>query len=269
MASGQGKSGSSGPNTKQVHPVTLTSFAPTGCELSTWAYITLPRPANASANMSANFKSISEVDADTSKNDHLTLLPNLVTAHANSLKIYVVDPITGTLILASSYDNLAGTITTLNVLPNAAGTSSKRSNAKQSHTYDGLLIGFAGQPRLSIVYPPGGLDAATAGSQANAPGCGWSGVLTASSIIDLTSVLMDHSLGSVAPLEQDLTCSVTEDGKVPTVAVVLGGGVSIATFQLPRSSYSASPMDGPTTGANADSPSSIWAVLFREVPSYV
>ena len=47
--------------------------------------------------------------------------------HSNSLKVYVVDPMSGTLILASNYDDLAGTITTLHALPNAAG---KSSNAK-------------------------------------------------------------------------------------------------------------------------------------------
>lgn len=256
MASSQAKGSSSSGNrtvsTKQVHPVTLSSFAPTGCELSTWAYITLPRPSSSSPSSSEN-----QHDSK-SKSSSVSLLPNLVTAHANSLKIYVVDPIGGALILASTYDNLAGTITTLNVLPHAAGTSSKEegvggtgiSDHTSSQSYDGLLIGFSGQPRMSIVYPPGGLDAATINSAGTNT---WSGVLTASSIIDLTPILIERSLGSVAPLEQDLTCSVTEDGKVPTVAVIVGGGVSIATFQLPRSNYAET-----TTSSTSTADASAW-----------
>lgn len=209
-------------STKQVHPVTLTSFPPTGCELSIWAYLTVPRPSSSSG-----------INPDSQ-------LPNLVTAHANSLKIYVVDPISGTLILASSYDNLAGVITTLDVLPNAAGTCDNSSKQSSSESYDGLLLGFAGHPRMSIVYPPGSLEKCSKSNDS------WSGVLTASSIIDLTPALIEKSLGSVAPLEQDLTCSVTQDGKIPTVAVILGGGVSIAAFQLPRSKYS-----GESSGDNA------------------
>lgn len=216
IGSSGGGSGSTSVSTKQVHPAILSTFAPTGCELSTWAYLTLPRPTD------SNLKSSSANSQE---------LPNLVTAHSNSLKIHVVDPMSGTLVLASSYDNLAGTITTLHALPNAAGTASGRK-------YDGLLIGFAGQPRMSIVYPPGGLlDELSVSSSGSGRGGGWSGVLTASSIIDLTPALIERSLGSVSPLEQDLTCCITQDKKVPTVAVILGGGVSIAAFHLHKSKY--------------------------------
>lgn len=197
-----------------LHPVTLTTFAPTGCELSTWGYITRPRP--------------SDIGANTTKGSSFETIPNLITAHANSLKIYVVDPIGGTLILAASYDNLAGNIVSLFTLPRAAGRSDSHS------AYDGLLIGFAGNPRLSIVYPPGGISERS-GSSSDSHHGDWSGVLTASSIIDLTPALSEKCLGSVTPLEQDLVVTVTDDGKVPTVAVILGGGVAIASFQLPRS----------------------------------
>lgn len=198
-----------------LHPVTLTTFAPTGCELSTWGYITRPRPSD--HNDGGAKSNGSSFDA----------IPNLITAHANSLRIYVVDPIGGTLILAASYDNLAGTIVSLFTLPRAAGQSNSQ------FAYDGLLVGFAGNPRLSIVYPPGGISDPSISSSCHDD---WSGVLTASSIIDLTPALSEKSLGSVTPLEQDLVATVTDDGKVPTVAVILGGGVAIATFQLPRSS---------------------------------
>jgi cleavage and polyadenylation specificity factor subunit 1 len=221
VGSTSGGSGSTSVSTKQVHPAILSTFAPTGCELSTWAFLTLPRPRESNSKWNG---------ANSQE------LPNLVTAHSNSLKIHVVDPMSGTLVLASSYDNLAGTITTLHALPNAAGTISGRN-------YDGLLIGFAGQPRMSIVYPPGGLLDELSSSSS---GC-WSGVLTASSIIDLTPPLIERSFGSVSPLEQDLSCCITQDKKVPTVAVVLGGGVSIAAFHLQKSNYDGAGRDASST----------------------
>ena len=254
-------------STKQVHPVTLSCFAPTGCELSTWAYLTNPRPADAA-----------DVDDGNQLNAYDQVLPNLVTAHGNHLKIFVVSP-NGTLILAATYDNLAGNISTLEALPNASGTDSSSSSTSSGvsvntangtstgggtagASFDGLLLGFAGQPRMSIVYPPGGLELQSNsnnngngngndnrnGSNGNDSSGNWSGVLTASSIIDLTPALIERSLGSVTPLEHNLVCSVTQDNKVPTVAVILGGGVSIAAFQLPRSNYGAG--DNANTSTN-------------------
>ena len=129
---------SSSVSTKPVHPVSLSSFSPTGCELSTWAYITSSRPR----------EEPSCVNEEEEDDDDL-VLPNLVVAHSTCLKIYVVDPKSGTLILASSYENLAGTIISLDTIP--FGTC----NASGEH-YDGLLLGFAGHPRMSIVYPATG-----------------------------------------------------------------------------------------------------------------
>ena len=52
------------------------------------------------------------------------------------------------------------------------------------------------------VYPPGGLELqSTSNDSGKGNGNGnWSGVLTASSIIDLTPALIERSLGSVTPL---------------------------------------------------------------------
>jgi hypothetical protein len=226
-AGAQGQSSSSGAasssvSTKPVHPVTLSSFAPTGCELSTWAYITSTRPIENSCSDSLKEESKSPLISPI-------LLPNLVTAHANSLKIYSVDPSSGTLLIASSYENLAGTIISLNVIPCSTGNSSGKMR-------DALLLGFAGHPRMSIVYPSSDLDSCEGTENEN--NNGWSGVLTASSILDLTPALIERSKGSVAPLEQDLSCTVTnQNGKTPTVTVILGGGIAVATFQLTRTNF--------------------------------
>ena len=184
-------------------------------------------------------------------------LPNLVTAHANSLKIYVYDPISQTLLLAASYDKLAGTIVSLTTLDNATGnaTNAANSNASASNgssttttttstalSYDALLLGFAGHPRLSIVYPhvaPSTFAPSSSHSQKendhDDASYIWSGILTASSIIDLTPALLEKCHGSTLPLEMDLQCTVLSDSQVPTVAVLLGGGVAVAAFSLPRS----------------------------------
>ena len=224
QTSSSGAASSSSISTKPVHPVTLSSFAPTGCELSTWAYITSTRPT--------------ETETEKLEEEHHSpkFLPNLVTVHANSIRVYVVDPDSGTLLIASSYENLAGTIISLDVIPCSTGDS-------LGNVRDGLLLGFAGHPRMSIVYPSGDLGScATTGTSnerdaSHGNDSGWSGVLTASSIIDLTPALTERSRGSVAPLEQDLSCSVTCKGKTPTITVILGGGVAVATFQLPRSNH--------------------------------
>lgn len=221
QSSSNAAASSSSVSTKPVHPVLLSSFSPTGCELSTWAYITSSRPLEVPSCVN-----------DDDDDDDL-VLPNLVVAHSTCLKIYVVDPKSGTLILASSYENLAGTIISLDTIP--FGTC----NASGEH-YDGLLLGFAGHPRMSIVYPATAhLDSlqANENDEWGAMG-GWSGVLTASSIIDLTPALTERSWGSVAPLEQDLNCTVICNKKTPTVSVILGGGIAVATFQLPRSNNS-------------------------------
>ena len=265
--------------------------------------------------------------------------------------MYTVLPNAGTLALTAVYDNLAGTICSLDVVPNgtsAAGNVSDDSNdgdcevskngkennndgddglqdifgdaattiqnnnthsgstssisTRKSECYDGLLLGFAGHPRLSLVYPstpmvgggawsaknntttsstatadhiigtssttttttdetPGGTkpDNTNKTNEGNlTSGVGQGGVLLASSIIDLTPALVERSMGGTSYLEQDIIVTVSTSSTVasgvdydhhrgsssgsgddyngvdPSVSVVLGGGVAIASFSLPK-----------------------------------
>eukprot|EP00986_Skeletonema_menzelii_P014222 scaffold9116_cov148-Skeletonema_menzelii.AAC.12 len=225
--------------TAPVHPALLSTFGPGrgsgSAEFSAWAYLTRPRPAQQNNND----------DGDNNDGVGDAKLPNLVTAHANSLRIYTVLPNAGTLALTAVYDNLAGTICSLDVI--AYGTGSGRIDGTQddddpfeisegeSSSFDGLLLGFAGHPRLSLVYPSAPMVGAVDGSS----GVGTGGVLLGSSIVDLTPVLNEFSMGGTSYVEQDIIVSVntaSTSAKVidPTVSVVLGGGIAIASFSLPK-----------------------------------
>lgn len=225
--------------TAPVHPALLSTFGPGrgsgSAEFSAWAYLTRPRPAQQN----------NDDDGDNSDGVGDVKLPNLVTAHANSLRIYTVLPNAGTLALTAVYDNLAGTICSLDVIP--YGTGSGRLDGAQDDEdpfeisegerscFDGLLLGFAGHPRLSLVYPSAPMVGAVDGSS----GVGTGGVLLASSIVDLTPVLNDFSMGGTSYVEQDIivsvnTASTSANAIDPTVSVVLGGGIAIASFSLPK-----------------------------------
>eukprot|EP01082_Thalassiosira_pseudonana_P014078 g12193.t1 g12193 contig6:1410351-1410851(+) len=108
---------SSSPNSRPVHPAVLTTFGPGkgsgSSEFSVWAYLTRPRPRDMATSSSTSSSSSS------SKGD--APLPNLVTANSNSLRVYTVLPHAGTLALTAVYDNLAGTICSLDVIPNGTG----------------------------------------------------------------------------------------------------------------------------------------------------
>ena len=151
----------------------------------------------------------------------------------------------------------------------AAGGAGRGAGAGAGPMYDALLLGFGGEPRLSVVYPPtvlsggDGTAAATATSTASSGG-GWSGVLTASSIVDLTPALIDECRGGRSATDIDLVCCVGGSGTpasgggrngssssssavssavsaasavapTTTAAVILGGGVAVAAFDLARS----------------------------------
>ncbi|KAL7519594.1 hypothetical protein ACHAWX_004354 [Stephanocyclus meneghinianus] len=312
---------------RPIHPAVLTSFGPGrgggSSEFSAWAYLTRPRPPTG-----RRF-------AEDERRGDVVPLPNLVTAQSNALRVYTVLPHGGTLALTAVYDNLAGTVCSLDVVPNGTGggdmcycqnSKDKRDCNKEDSIeegiddvlvetekddsalcrccYDGLLIGFAGHPRLSLVYPStpmvggGGYwdsssatmvvggeamlsdekkdDDIKADADANESrtglsyGVGQGGVLLASSIIDLTPALIERSMGGTSYLEQDIIVSVTttstiangvdvDDKKTrryqhddPSVSVVLGGGVAIASFSLPKASR-------PAEGA-ASSRSSWWRI---------
>lgn len=311
---------------RPIHPAVLTAFGPGkgsgSSELSVWAYLTRPRPSG---------------NGDTNSDDDAPL-PNLVTSQSNSLRVYTVLPNAGTLALTAVYDNLAGTICSLDVIPNgtsAGGAANNncarccgRRSGKKSLggadgagnddgldeifaddnnniniddkaardgspsqckcSYDGLLLGFAGHPRLSLVYPSipmvgGGVWSSSSSntvasnkdSQSNnnsddpasggggdmsehnlTSGVGTGGVLLASSIVDLTPALIERSMGGTSFLEQDIIVTVSTSSTIasgvaadrksksranntngdddPSVSVVLGGGVAIASFSLPK-----------------------------------
>lgn len=249
--------------TAPVHPALLSTFGPGrgsgSSEFSAWAYLTRPRPAQRNND--------SDGDGVNSDDDGDAKLPNLVTAHANSLRIYTVLPNAGTLALTAVYDNLAGTICSLDVIP--YGTGSGRQDGTQddddpfeisegeSSCFDGLLLGFAGHPRLSLVYPSAPMVGAVNGSS----GVGTGGVLLASSIVDLTPVLNEFSMGGTSYVEQDIivsvnTASTSANSIDPTVSVVLGGGIAIASFSLPKGPR---PTEGPSIITNSGS-STWWRV---------
>lgn len=235
MSSGKAKSSAS---SRPIHPAYVPTFVPLGAELSSWAYLTDPRPA----------LSPTVADAGDAGGPGFAL-PNLVTAHATTLRIYVLDPATGRLVLASTYDDLAGTVISLEVVAGGAGDGGSGGGCGGGPTYDALLLGFAGDPRLSLVYPPTALTGWAAAGE------GWSGILTASSIVDLTPALLEACRGGRGPTDVDLVCCVGGGGTsangaraegglgasaavsaapTTTAAVVLGGGTAVAAFDLDR-----------------------------------
>lgn len=242
--------------TAPIHPAILSTFGPGrgsgSSEVSAWAYLTRPRPKN-----------------EEGDDDGDTQLPNLVTAHANSLRIYTVLPNAGTLALTAVYDNLAGVICSLDVIPYGTGDGHQdgcddddpfeiSDRGSSSCCFDGLLLGFAGHPRLSLVYPSAPMVSVADGTRG---GVGQGGVLLASSIIDLTPVLNECSMGGTSYLEQDMivsvsTASTSANDVDPTVSVVLGGGIAIASFTLPRGPR---PREGSST-TNAPSSTTWWRV---------
>mmetsp|Transcript_23882 Transcript_23882/g.50043 ORF Transcript_23882/g.50043 Transcript_23882/m.50043 type:complete len:2077 (-) Transcript_23882:3538-9768(-) len=320
---------------RPVYPAVLTTFGPGkgsgASEFSVWAYLTRPRPAKRAVTTTVSTSESNGAD------DGNAPLPNLVTAHANSLRVYTILPHAGTLALTAVYDNLAGTICSLDVIPNGMGgggfadggergsddychvegsdndveekktmeshgrndeddedlfyDSEKRQGNEDTCNYDGLLLGFAGHPRLSLVYPStpmvgGGCwnkrDNATKSEELGTKmdarddkginmGVGQGGVLLASSIVDLTPALADRSMGGMSYLEQDIIVCVNTSGTVaggvdlaqdgaisniesdPCVSVVLGGGVAIASFSLPKGSR-------PDEVSSSKSSSSWWRV---------
>ena len=254
------KSKSSSTTSRPIHPAYVPTFAPLGAELSAWAYLTVPRPA-AGGGSSAD-------DNKNSTKQQQQVLPNLVTAHSTALRIYSLDPATGRLILASTYDDLAGSIVSLDVIVGGAGEDGSGGSAASDAggggggpMYDALLLGFAGEPRLSVVYPPTVLSSSSSYSgEGDSGNSSWSGILTASSIVDLTPALIDACRGGRGPTEIDLVCCVGGSGSpgttttaasasagassgsggsttIPTTtaAAILGGGVAVAAFDLARS----------------------------------
>ena len=265
------QSKSSSTTSRPIHPAYVPTFAPLGAELSAWAYLTVPRPAAGGGG---------NADDDENSTKQQQVLPNLVTAHSTALRIYSLDPATGRLILASTYDDLAGSIVSLDVIVGGAGEDGSGGSAASDNAgggggglmYDALLLGFAGEPRLSVVYPPTVLSSSSNG-EGGSGNSSWSGILTASSIVDLTPALIDACRGGRGPTEIDLVCCVGGSGSpgttttmaasasagassggsttIPTTtaAAILGGGVAVAAFDLARSPRPSSTSSGDASAA--------------------
>lgn len=138
-------------------------------------------------------------------------LPNLVTAQGSTLRIYTVDGTSGKLALTHSFTNLAGSVCYLESL-----------HVKEQGVGDSLLMGFAGHPRVAVV------SVTAPKSLSPSPV-----ILEATTLIDLTQALMEQSLGSITPLEQDLIAALEQkSSNVATLTVILGGGVAVASVCL-------------------------------------
>lgn len=114
--------------------------------------------------------------------------------------------------LTETFAHLAGTIVYLEALKSPSGP-------------DSMLIGFAGHPRLAVC----SLQAPASNVMAARPH-----LLLATSLLDLTPALVDACVGSVTPLDQDLIATLLDRGDGPdkTVAIILGGGVAVASVAL-------------------------------------
>lgn len=138
-------------------------------------------------------------------------LPNLITAQGSTLRIYTVDDASGKLVATHSFTDLAGTVCYLESL-----------HVEEEGYPDSLLIGFCGHPRLAVV------AVASPSTLASQPT-----MLEATTLIDLSQALMDHSMGSVTPLEQDLMATLEQkSSNMATLSVILGGGVAVAAITL-------------------------------------
>jgi cleavage and polyadenylation specificity factor subunit 1 len=131
-----------------------------------------------------------------------------------------VEETSGTLILVHSFPNLAGSVCFLETL----SVDDDSIDDGDEESFDSLIIGFSGHPRLVV--------AAVASSAASSAICASPTLLLATSLLDLTAALVEHSLGSVSPLEHDLIASIKSQRHQVTLCVVLGNGVAVATISL-------------------------------------
>jgi hypothetical protein len=134
---------------------------------------------------------------------HICGRPTLVTACASTLNVYSYNSDEqDKLRLEHSFGNLAGSIIYLEALSCS----------------DSLLVGFAGQPRLSVLR----ISSAT------------SNLLQADALIDLTSALQDASFGAVGEQQDMIVCQMQQTPSITSVACVLGGGVAVVLVDLHR-----------------------------------
>lgn len=131
------------------------------------------------------------------------VLPNLVTASGTSLFVYSIDPDSGKLFVEHSFGRLAGDIVFLEAL-----------SSPDSEQSDVLLTAFAGNARLALLHVQ-------------------DGKLQSESLVDLSTILMEHSGGLVT--EEDImvtSYSPSSSSGLTTVSCILGGGVAVAVFEV-------------------------------------
>ena len=187
-------------NSRPVHP----------CYLSVWE--------GGSGAEYSTWAHISSSSSSSSSGRPYDRLPNLITAQASTLNCYSIEETTGKLILQHTFPNLAGSVCYLETL---------RAEGEP----DSLLVGFAGHPRLTVV----SIQKAPPSSLSSSPI-----ILLATSLLDLTPALTEHSFGAATPLEQDLVASASQKKNFVTVSIILGGGVAVACVELHHSKPSLS-----------------------------
>jgi hypothetical protein len=227
-------------STRPIRTAYRPSFSPPigNVECSTFAYLTVPR-----------YHARSNGGPPSEQKHGYVQKPNLLTTCGSTLTIFsftkskdiennhkdeLKDDHSDLQLQIVTRISLAGNVVSLHTLP-AEGPSTTRS-ASGDH-FDELLIGFAGHPRLSIVH----LECA--------PPHRTGYLLEASSIMDLTSVVAQESVGAIQPLEEDLAVAVKtspihralssnqvsgDRDSSMTGAAIVGGGVSVVVFDILR-----------------------------------
>eukprot|EP00978_Attheya_sp_CCMP212_P000530 scaffold1050_cov51-Attheya_sp.AAC.2 len=176
---------SSAPTARPVHPAIYKTFSPSGAEYSTWARLTTDP------------------------------IPNLVTAHGSSLRIYRVVG-TGSSSSSSSSSDVSHTGSSDTATATATATARHNTRLVLVSSYDDLAGSICS------------LSTIPSNSKSNNDGNNTSS--------------MAHSWGSVTPLEQDVMVAVSSSNSnisssssnhnSTTVAAILGGGVAVATFSV-------------------------------------
>ena len=232
-------------SSRAVHPAYVPMFQATGVELSCWAYVYTPRPQLKTQTQKTKKTKKTKNQKSTMpecKQNEKKSFPNLITAQGSTIRIYEYSPKhdsgsssgidldektknyaqhdhdrkQGSLYLIKMYQ-VAGIICTLDTLPNARSFTSKKHDLYV--LFDGLLIGFAGNPRLAIVYPNlVSSSSSTIDGKNRHNHCNHyhhnkhaMDILQPSSIIDLSSALMDRCKGATSPLDQDISVAVCCD----------------------------------------------------------
>lgn len=131
-----------------------------------------------------------------------TSIPNLVTACNNTLTIYRVTK-DGKLAVEYNFGKLSGSVIHLSTLESSSGK-------------DGLLVGFAGESKLSVLSVTD------------------HGHLQAESLVDFTSTVEGYAYGSTQYQDEDMQIVSLEmrPGVMNVVACIIGGGIAVAVLEV-------------------------------------